>query len=111
MVDSPSVRDCQVEVELSLKRFEGSSRVQSVDVSTRTDGTVTISSIGHAPRLTLRQVSQLRRALNLLAKSASQDIVIEHDGRTLAELNVQTKNPAKWKFHWWSILKQWFQSR
>lgn len=94
-----------LESHLTLQRFEGIDVVQSIEITSEFDGTITLSSRGKLPRGMVRNLFQFRNNVVKWGDIIQQDVVVVHEGHRIAFF--QSRHPIKpiLSIHWWSILR------
>lgn len=70
-----------------------------------------ISSKGSVPRASLNQLRSMRRTLLAVAEAVRQDVVVEHNDRTVVELSCGRGDRPLFSVRWWTVLRQMFLSR
>jgi hypothetical protein len=87
--------------------MQGDTVRQAFEISTNSDGTITVASDGNLPRVNWRELHDLQLNLQELGESTGQDVVITHAGRELATLKARALRPPRWSIRWLSIFREW----
>ena len=101
-------RGVRFDAEMKLERFEGTTCVQTVLLSTQDNGTLTLSCSGKFPSTTLKQLRELRARVREFVQVTGQDLVVTSEGVLLVRVVQRPNQVPKVSVRWWRVARQLF---
>jgi hypothetical protein len=99
-------RGIHVEADLKLERLEGTTCLQTLVLSSQSDGSLTVACTGALPSASWGQLRGLRALLYGIAEITEQDLVVTNDGTLLVRVVQSPTQGPKVSIRWWAVARQ-----
>lgn len=96
----------RIEADMKLERFEDTTCVQTVTVSSQSDGTLMLACAGKLPKTSWKQLLGLRSHLHAIVGLTDQNLVVTNDGKILLRVMQSPGRQPKVAIHWWAVARQ-----
>lgn len=108
-----------IQAELTIERLETPDRapqdsprtLSTVKISTSSDGTLQVTSLGDPPPVTVREARLLLARAREFVKATGQTLSITREARPLLAIRRLDSGSTKTKIHWWSFIRTFLASR
>ncbi len=105
-MSSPRNWGIGVEAQMTLERLEGTTCVQTVTVSSQSDGSLLFACAGKLPGASWEELGRLRWLLRRLAEITEQELVVTNDDTLVVRVARKSNGRLKVSFRWLAIARQ-----
>ncbi|MAI72815.1 MAG: hypothetical protein CMM01_18165 [Rhodopirellula sp.] len=104
-------REILVDANLMLERWEGTTCVQTVVLSSQGDGVLTLACSGKLPRMTWKELGSWRERLCTIVELTEQELLVTSEGSLLVRVVRLPSGRPGVSVRWWAVLKQFLSGK